>query len=98
VGNALLQPDQELPIAIRTVASQSQPSVAAPRTGPEHEVGRVQRQYSGTAGRIENCQLGAFVAYAVPDGGLDARPTEGPAQVESEMDSLAEQVLRLSSC
>ncbi|MBO3753240.1 IS701 family transposase, partial [Streptosporangiaceae bacterium NEAU-GS5] len=24
----------------------------------------VQRQYSGTAGRIENCQLGVFVAYA----------------------------------
>jgi SRSO17 transposase len=23
----------------------------------------VQRQYSGTAGRIENCQIGAFVAY-----------------------------------
>ena len=24
----------------------------------------VQRQYSGTAGRIENCQIGAFLAYA----------------------------------
>ena len=24
----------------------------------------VQRQYSGTAGRIENCQVGAFLAYA----------------------------------
>jgi SRSO17 transposase len=24
----------------------------------------VQRQYSGTAGRIENCQIGTFVAYA----------------------------------
>jgi SRSO17 transposase len=29
----------------------------------------VQRQYSGTAGRIENCQLGVFLAYAVPGGG-----------------------------
>ena len=29
----------------------------------------VQRQYSGTAGRIENCQVGVFVAYAVPGGG-----------------------------
>ncbi|MER5326271.1 IS701 family transposase [Streptosporangium roseum] len=28
----------------------------------------VQRQYSGTAGRIENCQLGVFVAYASPRG------------------------------
>ena len=24
----------------------------------------VQRQYSGTAGRVENCQLGVFCAYA----------------------------------
>ncbi|MGB6454160.1 MAG: IS701 family transposase [Streptosporangiaceae bacterium] len=29
----------------------------------------VQRQYSGTAGRIENCQLGVFLAYAVPGAG-----------------------------
>ena len=28
----------------------------------------VQRQYSGTAGRIENCQLGVFCAYATPRG------------------------------
>ena len=29
----------------------------------EHSVG-VQRQYSGTAGRIENCQIGVFLGYA----------------------------------
>jgi SRSO17 transposase len=28
----------------------------------------VHRQYSGTAGRIENCQLGVFLAYAAPAG------------------------------
>ncbi len=28
----------------------------------------VQRQYSGTAGRIENCQLGVFLAYATREG------------------------------
>ncbi|XXG09514.1 IS701 family transposase [Micromonospora sp. SH-82] len=28
----------------------------------------VQRQYSGTAGRTENCQLGVFLAYAGPQG------------------------------
>src|SRR5881227_3963800 len=28
----------------------------------------VQRQYSGTAGRIENCQLGVFLSYASPKG------------------------------
>jgi SRSO17 transposase len=28
----------------------------------------VARQYSGTAGRIENCQVGVFLAYASPKG------------------------------
>uniref|UniRef100_UPI003530269D IS701 family transposase n=1 Tax=Nonomuraea sp. G32 TaxID=3067274 RepID=UPI003530269D len=28
----------------------------------------VQRQYSGTAGRIENCQIGVLLAYATPAG------------------------------
>src|ERR687889_1155638 len=28
----------------------------------------VQRQYSGTAGRIENCQVGVFLAYASRHG------------------------------
>jgi SRSO17 transposase len=33
----------------------------------EQSVG-VQRQYSGTAGRVENCQIGVFLAYASPKG------------------------------
>jgi SRSO17 transposase len=33
----------------------------------EQSVG-VQRQYSGTAGRIENCQIGVFLAYATRQG------------------------------
>lgn len=32
-----------------------------------HSAG-VQRQYSGTAGRIENCQIGVFLAYATAEG------------------------------
>jgi SRSO17 transposase len=32
-----------------------------------HSVG-VKRQYSGTAGRIENCQIGVFLAYASAQG------------------------------
>jgi SRSO17 transposase len=28
----------------------------------------VAGQYSGTASRIENCQVGVFLAYAVPGG------------------------------
>jgi SRSO17 transposase len=26
------------------------------------------RQYTGTAGRVENCQVGVFLAYCSPDG------------------------------
>jgi SRSO17 transposase len=33
----------------------------------EHSVG-VQRQYTGTAGRVENAQVGVFLAYATPAG------------------------------
>lgn len=33
----------------------------------EHSAG-VQRQYSGTAGKVENCQLGVFLAYASRHG------------------------------
>ncbi|MDZ4874040.1 MAG: hypothetical protein CLLPBCKN_003436 [Chroococcidiopsis cubana SAG 39.79] len=33
----------------------------------KHSVG-VQRQYSGTAGRVENCQIGVFLSYASPQG------------------------------
>lgn len=32
-----------------------------------HSVG-VARQYSGTAGRVENCQVGVFLGYASPKG------------------------------
>ena len=32
-----------------------------------HSVG-VSRQYSGTAGRVENCQIGVFLSYASPLG------------------------------
>jgi len=35
----------------------------------QHSAG-VARQYSGTAGRVENCQLGVFVTYATPQGHL----------------------------
>ncbi|WP_233512245.1 IS701 family transposase [Micromonospora deserti] len=34
----------------------------------------VQRQYCGTAGRTENCQLGVFLAYASPQGRTPDRP------------------------
>ena len=40
----------------------------------------VQRQYSGTAGRIENCQLGVFLAYASPHGRTSDRPGAVSAQ------------------
>lgn len=33
----------------------------------------VKRQYSGTAGRIENCQIGVFLCYASDHGAAGAR-------------------------
>ena len=41
----------------------------------------VQRQYSGTAGRVENCQLGVFLAYAIGQGPGADRPGAVPAEV-----------------
>jgi SRSO17 transposase len=51
----------------------------------------VQRQYSGTAGRIENCQIGVFLAYASAAGHafldrdlyLPARWTDDPARCQA---------------
>ena len=40
----------------------------------------VQRQYTGTAGRIENCQIGVFLAYRQPPGPRAARPGAVPAR------------------
>jgi SRSO17 transposase len=58
----------------------------------------VQRQYSGTAGRIENCQVGVFLAYAsvhgtafidralyVPKGWADDRPRCRRAHIPDEV-------------
>ena len=39
----------------------------------------VQRQYSGTADRIENCQIGVFLAYASGKGEDSAGPGAVPA-------------------
>ena len=43
----------------------------------------VQRQYSGTAGKVDNCQLGVFLAYAARVGGRSSTgsctcPRHGP--------------------
>jgi SRSO17 transposase len=45
----------------------------------------VQRQYSGTAGRIENCQVGVFVSYASAGGPGADRPAGLPAAVTAQM-------------
>jgi SRSO17 transposase len=29
----------------------------------------VARQYTGTTGKIDNCQIGVFLGYATPPGG-----------------------------
>jgi hypothetical protein len=45
------------------------------RKGPA----RGQRQYTGAAGKIVNCQLGVFLAYAGPKGRAPDRPGVLPA-------------------
>ena len=40
----------------------------------------VQRQYSGTAGRVENCQVGVFLGYAGRHGPGADRPRAVPAR------------------
>jgi SRSO17 transposase len=40
----------------------------------------VQRQYSGTAGKVDNCQLGVFLAYASSRGRAFMDPGAVPAQ------------------
>jgi SRSO17 transposase len=51
----------------------------------------VQRQYSGTAGRIENCQVGVFLAYASPKGrALVDRELYLPTQWAADPDRRAE--------
>ena len=41
----------------------------------------VQRQYSGTAGRVENCQLGVFLRLCHGQGPRPGRPRAVPAEV-----------------
>jgi SRSO17 transposase len=51
----------------------------------------VQRQYSGTAGRIENCQVGVFLAYASPKGrALVDRELYLPKEWATDFDRRAE--------
>jgi len=51
----------------------------------------VQRQYSGTAGRIENCQVGVFLTYASPKGrALVDRELYLPKEWAADIDRRAE--------
>jgi SRSO17 transposase len=51
----------------------------------------VQRQYSGTAGRIENCQVGVFLAYASDKGrALVDRELYLPKEWTTDVDRRAE--------
>jgi SRSO17 transposase len=51
----------------------------------------VQRQYSGTAGRIENCQIGVFLAYASSKGrALVDRELYLPKEWAADLDRRAE--------
>lgn len=45
-----------------------------------HTVG-TQRQYTGTAGRVENAQVAVYLTYAAPRGHATGRPGPVPAAV-----------------
>ena len=50
----------------------------------------VQRQYTGTSGKIDNCQLGVFLAYATPRGhALIDRELYLPASWTEDLDRCA---------
>jgi SRSO17 transposase len=51
-----------------------------------HSVG-VQRHYTGTAGRIENAQVGVYLGYAAPDGDANTRHAPRPATTNAEATS-----------
>src|SRR4051812_23353444 len=48
----------------------------------EHSVG-VARQYSGTAGRVEKCQIGVFATRATPPPAPAAPPPPSPAFISN---------------
>lgn len=69
LGRAVWEADavrDDLQTYVREHLSDSQAVLLVDETGflkkGEHSVG-VPRQYSGTAGRMENCQIGVFLAY-----------------------------------
>jgi SRSO17 transposase len=58
----------------------------------------VQRQYSGTAGRIENCQVGVFLAYASPKGrALVDRELYLPKEWATDVDRVPRRMCRPGS-
>jgi SRSO17 transposase len=74
LGRAVWQADEvrdDLQAYVQEHLADSEAVLIVDETGflkkGNHSVG-VQRQYSGTAGRIENCQIGVFLAYAAARG------------------------------
>jgi DDE superfamily endonuclease len=58
---ALLPKDRRPPVMPTATPPGGVPQEGAPSVG-------VQRQYSGTAGTVDNCQLGVFLAYTSGKG------------------------------
>jgi SRSO17 transposase len=59
----------------------------------------VQRQYSGTAGRIENCQLGVFLTYVTATGrALIDRELYLPVSWTNDRDRCARPASAMTSC
>jgi SRSO17 transposase len=74
LGRAVWEADEvrdDLQVYVREHLADPEAVLIVDETGflkkGEQSVG-VQRQYSGTAGRIENCQIGVFLAYSAARG------------------------------
>src|SRR4051795_2480146 len=55
-------PEITAPTPLSTLRLTHSPTVSGTKSAGVH------RQYSGTAGRVENCQIGVFLAYASRHG------------------------------
>jgi SRSO17 transposase len=62
----------------------------------QHSAG-VARQYSGTAGRVEHCQIGVFVTYASSQGHLADRELHLPQAWTDDVGAASAPAFRLSA-
>ncbi|MGC0327100.1 hypothetical protein RKD23_000090 [Streptomyces sp. SAI-170] len=86
LGTTLLDPEQYPAAELVALSRETYHSIVQPPPvkknhdadgpHPARQSAGVERQYSGTAGRTENCQIGTFLSYA---------SSKGPALIDREL-------------